>query len=92
MSSIGIRIREVRESTGLGRTLWAREVGINEKTLKKIELEEQRARDDVIEAVAKHYPQYAYWLVTGMTQPEAGNIAPAIDKQRKELDLRGKAG
>ncbi len=83
VSSIGLRIREIRESTGLGRTLWSRELGIDEKALTKIEQQHQRAREDVIEAVATHYPHYAYWLVTGMTQPEAGNISPKIEELRR---------
>lgn len=76
----------------MGRTLFARHLNIDKGQLERTELGRSDARDDIIETVARHYPQYAYWLVTGMTQPEAGNIGPAIEKQRKELDVRGKAG
>lgn len=82
MSPIGLRIRAVRDSTGLGRILWARELGISERALINIE-QQQRAREDIIEAVNQALPQYAYWLVTGMTQPEAGNISPEIEELRR---------
>jgi len=90
--SIGEKIRLIRESTGEGRTLFARRIGITQDALTKIENGKQRAREDAIENVAKLWPEYAYWLVTGRTDPGAGHISPAIESKTEDLDERGMAG
>ncbi|QHE94251.1 hypothetical protein PI93_005610 [Pandoraea fibrosis] len=30
----------------------------------------------MLEGLAKNWPQYAFWLLTGITDPEAGHVAP----------------
>ncbi len=37
----------------------------------------QRPTAEMIEAIAKLWPDYAYWLATGDTEPEFGHIAPS---------------
>ncbi|WP_156438237.1 hypothetical protein [Burkholderia sp. BDU5] len=37
----------------------------------------QRPTVEMIEAVGQKWPQYAFWLVTGITDPERNHIAPA---------------
>lgn len=37
----------------------------------------QRPTAEMIEAVSQRWPQYAFWLVTGITDPERNHIAPA---------------
>ena len=92
MSLIGTRIRTIRKLTGMGRTVWSRELGIDKAQLERTELERSYARDEIIEAVGKHYLQYAYWLVTGLTNPTAGHISTAIEEKRKDSSERGMAG
>ena len=36
-----------------------------------------KASGEMVEAVAKRWPDYAYWLACGDTEPERGHIAPA---------------
>ncbi|WP_435105866.1 helix-turn-helix domain-containing protein [Arhodomonas sp. AD133] len=77
MSSIGDRIKELRDSQGLGRTRFAEELGVSMRTIEGIERRGSSPRGEVLEAVAKKWPQYSYWLLTGQTLPEQGQISPA---------------
>lgn len=80
MDSIAERIRAIREGLGLGRTEFARVLGVSRQTIENIERAHQRAREDVILGIAEHWPQYAYWLVTGKEQATVGNISPETDQ------------
>lgn len=44
----------------------------------------QRPTHQMIQSIAREYPEYAFWLATGLTHEEAGHISP-IPVQR-ELD------
>ena len=76
MSNTAERIRQIREKLGLGRQAFADQTGIEKKTIENIELGKQKVYAWHIEAIAAKWPQYAYWLVTGQTIPEAGQISP----------------
>lgn len=48
------------------------------------------ASGEMIEAIAKTWPQYAFWLATGATDPQSGHIAPPeangiVEKENDEL-------
>jgi hypothetical protein len=43
------------------------------------------------EELAKQYPEYALWLITGKTIPEAGQISPEISKTMKDYRTTGTA-
>jgi transcriptional regulator with XRE-family HTH domain len=76
MSKTAGRIRQIREKLELGRQAFADQTGIEKKTIENIELGRQKVYAWHIEAIATEWPQYAYWLVTGQTIPEAGQISP----------------
>lgn len=44
-----------------------------------------RLTDAEIEAVAKLFPQYALWLVTGEIAPECGQTSPEYDEAQTHL-------
>ena len=37
-----------------------------------------------MEAIAREWPQYSYWLLTGETIPEQGQISPEIERARRD--------
>jgi len=76
MSNTAERIRQIREKLGLGRQAFADQTEIEKKTIENIELGKQKVYAWHIEAIAAKWPQYAYWLVTDQTIPEAGQISP----------------
>jgi len=55
--------KELEQLTGIDRMSWS--------NLKRRMI---RVHGEHIEAAAALWPEYAYWLVTGKTQPEVGNI------------------
>lgn len=52
----------------------ARLTGISIDRWKSIRSRGVRASTEEVDACVELWPQYAYWLVTGKTQPEVGNI------------------
>lgn len=84
MSTIGARIRELRESTGEGRTRFAQRIGVSMRTIEAIEQRGSSPRGDVLEAIAREWPQYSYWLLTGETMPEQGQISPEIERAHRD--------
>lgn len=76
MSTIHERIQELRESTGMGRTLWARHVGISPRALTGIEYDGRKPGADILAAIAEKYPEYVLWILTGRTDATVGQIKP----------------
>lgn len=83
------RIRKIREHEGLSRPQFAQETGIPAKTWQNVENGLQKANEEHLQAIARRWPQYAYWLITGLTQPEAGNLSPEQDEEREQLAMAG---
>ncbi len=54
------------------------------RTIETIENKGRSPRADVLEAIAREWPQYSYWLLTGETMPEQGHISPEIERARKD--------
>lgn len=78
MSTINERILQLRKSTGMGRTLWARHVGINPRTVAAIEYDGNKPGADILAAIAEKYPHYILWILTGKTDSKVGQAKPRI--------------
>lgn len=50
--------------------------GISTHSWQKAYLGKQRPTSEMLEAVAKEWPQYAFWLMCGITSLAAGNVCP----------------
>lgn len=83
------RIRELRDYLGLGRGEFAEKTGLPKKTIENLEQENQKAYVWHIEEIAKTWPEYSYWLTTGQTLPEAGQISPELEEIREKLNQAG---
>ncbi|CAN7306311.1 hypothetical protein LJR034_001462 [Caballeronia sp. LjRoot34] len=51
--------------------------GISAQRWRKAFMRRQRATPDMIQAMAHAFPQYAFWIATGITDAANGHIAPA---------------
>lgn len=51
--------------------------GISAQRWRKAFMRRQRATPDMIQAMAHAFPQYAFWIATGITDATNGHIAPA---------------
>lgn len=69
--------KRMEELTGIDRYKWG-----------NIRGRKQKVNEDYLEALAEIFPQYSYWIMTGQTIPEAGQISPEIEKARKENSLK----
>lgn len=76
MSTINERIRILRESTGLGRTLFCRRHDLKEPTLVAIESGRSKPGADILEKIVLKYPEYCYWLLTGKIHSKTGQARP----------------
>jgi DNA-binding XRE family transcriptional regulator len=79
------RIRTLRDYLGLGRGEFAEKTGLPKKTIENLEQENQKAYVWHIEEIVKIWPEYGYWLMTGKTIPEIGQISPEIEETRQNL-------
>lgn len=70
------RISLLRKAVGLSRETFAKQINIPANTIKSIEQKGVVPRSDVVEAIAKSYPEYAFWLVTDRTDLPR-HIAPS---------------
>lgn len=59
------RLKELEEETGIPSGSW-----------KNVWSGKQRPTAHMIEAIARRWPQYAFWLVTGITDEANGHTAP----------------
>ena len=59
------RFKEMEELTGIPSDRWS-----------AFSLGRQRPTAEMIEAVCKAWPQYAFWISLGITDPENGHVAP----------------
>jgi len=59
--------------------------GIKSGQISSIENNRQKLYGWQIQAISTKWPEYTYWLATGLTIPECGQISPDIEKNRKKL-------
>ncbi len=71
---------ELGKSSGIETTRWRR-----------VYDRKQRITSDMLEVLAKKYPQFAFWLVTGITDAVNGHIAP-LNAQIFPERLYGESG
>lgn len=51
--------------------------GVSAEAWRAFDNGRQKASGEMIEAAARAWPDYAYWLACGDTEPEYGNVAPS---------------
>ncbi|GAA3588378.1 DNA-binding protein [Marinobacter xestospongiae] len=72
-----ITSKQMEELTGIDRYKWG-----------NIRGRKQKVNEDYLAALAEAFPQFAYWLMTGLTLPEAGQISPEMEKAHSENSLK----
>jgi len=89
MNEINQRIKELLNYQELKNPALEKKTGIKATTWANVRKGNSRFNEDHIEAIIKLWPEYAYWLTTGKTIPEAGQISPDIEEQRQKLQKAG---
>lgn len=86
---INRRLKKLREGLKLTRDEFGMRVKIKSGQIASIENERQKMPGWYIEAIGKEFPEYSYWLATGLTLPESGQISPEIEETRQNLNKVG---
>ena len=83
------RVRKIIDRSGLPLSEIENLTGISQYKWGNLLTGKQRVNEDHITALRKVWPQYTYWLVTGDTIPEAGQISPDLEDIREKLERAG---
>lgn len=73
------RFREMEELCGFSAATW-----------NNVFHGKQKANQEHIEALGKAFPQYAYWLVTGLTDEVHGHTSPVLERIQRDLRKAGR--
>lgn len=71
-----MRLPELEEKTGISRYTWNNLK--NPARNREIKAEE-------IEAIAKVFPQYRWWMLTGEIMPDKNQVSPEYDETNRNL-------
>jgi transcriptional regulator with XRE-family HTH domain len=86
------RIHALRLHLGMTRDEFALATKLRYNQITNIEHKKQKTPAWLIEHLTTIWPEYGYWLATGKTIPEAGQISPGIEEERKKLGRTRTAG
>lgn len=75
------KIREIRETEGLGRTAFEKKTGISRRTIETLENQGKEPRGNVLKTICKTWPEYTLWLMTDTTNAAAGQVSPDMKLQ-----------
>ena len=75
----GLKNPELEQLTGIGRYTWQ---NLRNKPSREI-------KEDEAEAIAKLYPEYSMWLISGNIIPEAGQVSPEYEEANSKLKQQG---
>lgn len=73
------RIKTLIKAEASPRTPWVHMeqlTGIRASTWQNFDRGRQRANDEMLEALGRVWPQYAFWLMTGKVDPDNGHRSP----------------
>lgn len=88
MSNINSRAIQILDASKLSNPALEEKTGIPKTTWANVRLGKIRFNEDHIEAITKLWPEYSYWLISGKTMPEVGEISPDIEETRIRQGLR----
>ncbi|WP_276679072.1 hypothetical protein [Thalassolituus oleivorans] len=74
------RLKLIWDEERLTATWLADRTGIDEKRWRSVRAKRVEIRGSEIEQISKIFPEYGYWLLTGIELPEAGQISPMTKK------------
>ncbi|ELC8119210.1 helix-turn-helix transcriptional regulator [Escherichia coli] len=86
-SSIGEKIRLIRDAEGLSRSQFFDLTGVAVSTQKQYETgRREGVGSEILLKITTHprFQKYALWLMTDTTAPESGQIAPALSPDGRE--------
>lgn len=86
------RVKKLIDHSGKSLPELEAETGISQYKWGNLLTGKQRVNEDHIAALNKLWPQFTYWLVTGHTIPDAGQISPELEQIREDSRKEGRVG
>ena len=77
-------LKLIRAAEGLSQSKMAQHVDIPIKTLQAYEQQIFEPSLSNLQKIAKQFPEYSLWLLTGQTNPKGGQISPALKATNKQ--------
>lgn len=74
-----IKSKDLESKTGIDRDRWNNIRKTNPTA---------KVRAEEVEALAKEFPEFAYWLTTGLELPDAGQISPTTKATQEKMNLK----
>jgi hypothetical protein len=78
------RLNAIIKEEGANRPFLEKQTGINAKRWSNVQSGQAKAYAEEIEAIAKIWPEYAYWLLTGNEIIQIGQLSPLIKRSSKK--------
>ncbi len=89
MSEIRERLIKALEKIDYTNPALERKTGIKASDWVSVRNRRVRVNEDHIEGLKVVGPEYIYWVMTGITIPEAGQISPELEETRQKLKQAG---
>ncbi|OAI25062.1 hypothetical protein A1355_20025 [Methylomonas koyamae] len=89
MSEIRERLIIALKAIDLTNPALERKTGVKDKDWVSVRNRRVRVNEDHMEGLKTVGPQYVYWVMTGETIPEAGQISPELEETRQKLEKAG---
>ncbi|MEN3261289.1 helix-turn-helix transcriptional regulator [Sodalis endosymbiont of Spalangia cameroni] len=79
-SSLGEKIRKIREAEGISRQRLSEMLDVPYSSLNNYETKNIQVTENIMIKITNHptFQKYTLWLMNGLTAPEAGQIEPAL--------------
>lgn len=92
VSSLGEKIRKIREAEGINRKQLSEMLDIPYSSLNNYEAGRIQVTENIMVKITNHsiFKKYTLWLMNGETAPEAGQIAPAAAHEEQGLEINEK--
>lgn len=76
------RIKCVREYTRMAQPDFAAFIGAKGNQISNIENEKQKVPHEILEAIAKKFPKFKLWILTGEEYPDIDQVSPMTEEIR----------
>ncbi|MBM7341656.1 helix-turn-helix domain-containing protein [Pantoea coffeiphila] len=94
-TSLGKKIREIRDCEGLTREEFSALTGVAAATLKQYESgRRENISSEILLKITQHaqFQKYTLWLMTDQTSEAAGQIAPALSPDGQNITSNPQKG
>ncbi|EOL9163620.1 helix-turn-helix domain-containing protein [Escherichia coli] len=82
---LGEKLKAIRAAEGLSQNEFCEVIDLSINTLRKYETGGYEPGGSALVKIAQHprFQKYTLWLMSDITAPEAGQIAPVIKEEKK---------